>query len=583
MVGSRRVMTKLPIKKKRKKLKKVSLSASERAFSKLQRDHKSSVRAVFFAAGFRHVSAIRDREFVFENQKSDLDDVFIFENVFLCVEYTCNQSSDVGEHLKQKKIVYDKILANHVGFIDFLKHSFPEVASQLETGYHSTKIVVRLVYCSRYDFDVHYKENVPGPVYLDYPALRYFLSVANTIKRSCRFELLDFLRVESNKIGNAGSISVSTSSKEYVGLILPEAHSHFDEGYKIVTFYADPEALLKTAYVLRKDGWSSSVNLYQRMISKKKIDSIRLYLKKKRRVFINNIIVTLPSDVKPLNSEMETINTATLTETTSVQIRLPDRSNSVGLIDGQHRVFAYHETIVDDVEIAQLRKQQNLLVTGIIFPANVTPGDREKFEARLFLEINSTQTSARPELKHAIGLVLEPFSNESIATRVLEQLAKKGPLAGFVEQYFFDSNKLKTASIVSFGLRPLVKTSGADSIFTIWEHQGKEGVASGNNDIALAAYIGFCVSTINRVLSAIKKNLDKERWTTDHKKLDRVLTTTSINSFLICIRILIEKQFSLEFPDLDKALIGLNDFDFSSYHSSQYSRMAEKIFEVQFL
>lgn len=364
--------------------------------------------------------------------------------------------------------------------------------------------------------------------------------------------------------------------------MLPEAHSHFDDGFKIVTFYADPEALLRTAYVLRKDGWKDSHNLYQRMISKPKVESIRSYLKKQKRVFINNIIVTLPPEVKPLDNNLNTVDTSILNKTAAVTIKLPDKPNSIGIIDGQHRVFAYHETEKDDLQIAQLRVQQNLLVTGIIYPGNLSIAEREKFEARLFLEINSTQTNAKSQLKQAIGLVLDPFATESIAARVLSQLARTGTLQGVIEQYFFDTNKLKTSSIVSFGLRPLVKTSGNDSLFSIWEHEARDDVAEGKNDEALADYVTFCVVMINRVLIAIRKNLPGVRWTTDSKVEGRVLATTYVNSFLITLRLLIENKKSLEEGYLENGFSGIDDFDFSAYHSSQYKRMAEKIVQVHF-
>ena len=349
-----------------------------------------------------------------------------------------------------------------------------------------------------------------------------------------------------------------------------------------MTFYADPEALLRTAYVLRKDGWRDSMNLYQRMISKKKVEEIRAYLKKQKRVFINNVIVTLPSEVKPLNEEMETVDSATLKKTAPITIKLPDKPNSIGIIDGQHRVFAYHETVIDDSQIALLRVQQNLLVTGIIYPPKLSEIEREKFEARLFLEINSTQTNAKAHLKQAIGLVLEPFASESIAARVLSQLAKTGPLRGVVEQYFFDTDKLKTSSIVSFGLKPLVKTSGTDSIFSIWSHAAREDVAEGINDEALAEYVSFCVTTINSVLVAIRKNLSSGRWTTNPKAEKRVLATTYVNSFLITLRLLIKEGKSLTDANLEKAFVGIDDFDFSKYHSSQYKRMAEQIVDIHF-
>lgn len=415
------------VKKKAKKAKKVALTAAEKAQRKLKNDHRAAIRSSFTKAGFHRVSGMSDKEFTYDNQKTDLDDIFVYENVVIIAEYTCKQASDVGEHLKLKKHVYDKILADPEAFLKFLAEKFPGSAEQLAGGYHVQKTVVRILYCSRYDFDEKYRTNVPAPVYMDYPAVRYFAAVSDAVRKSARFELLHFLGIDDSQVGLNGKISVAAQSKNYSGSLLPESHSHFEAGFKIVTFYADPEALLRTAYVLRKDGWRDSMNLYQRMISKPKIEAIRAYLKKQKRVFINNIIVTLPPEVKPLNAQNDTVDTATLKQTAPVTIGLPDRPNSIGIIDGQHRVFAYHETANDDSEIAQLRVQQNLLVTGIIYPPKITDAEREKFEARLFLEINSTQTNAKSQLKQAIGLVLEPFSSESIAARVLS-------LLGFVDK-----------------------------------------------------------------------------------------------------------------------------------------------------
>jgi len=62
----------------------------------------------------------------------------------------------------------------------------------------------------------------------------------------------------------------------------------------------------------------------------------------------------------------------------------------------------------------------------------------------------------------------------------------------------------------------------------------------------------------------------------------RVLATTYINSFLITMRILIERGEDLSEDRIRSRLAGLNDFDFSAYHSSQYARMAEKIVETIF-
>jgi hypothetical protein len=278
-----------------------------------------------------------------------------------------------------------------------------------------------------------------------------------------------------------------------------------------------------------------------------------------------------------MNENGKTIDANTLTETAPVIISLPTHANSVGLIDGQHRVFAYPKTSDDDSEIAQLRVQQNLLVTGIIYPDNLSDVDKEKFEARLFLEINSTQTSAKAPLKRAIGLVLEPFSAISIATRILSGLAKEGPLSGHIKQYLVDTGKLKTASIVSFGLRPLVKTSGIDSLFWIWLHPEKAKLVEQTDDVFLGEYVDFCVKKINLFIGIVRSNLSKERWTTEPKVAGRVIATTYINGFLIVLRELIERGLPLDESYFAKSLVGLDGFDMSVYRSSQYNRLAKAI------
>ena len=566
----------------KKKAKKPKLTAAERARAKLQNDHRSDIRGIFTGSGFRRMSGIADKQFTFDGQTADVDDIFIFENLIVVAEYTCTKSSEIGSHLKPKKIIFDKILADPNAFTDFISNTFPDCAGQFPIGYHKSQTKLKIVYCSRFDFDSHYKTNVPGPIYFDYSAVRYFKDLVAAIKRSSRYEIIQFLKIQLSDIGKNGKINVSDGSQDYPGLILPEAHSNFKDGHKIVSFYTDPEALLRTAYVLRKDGWRESPTLYQRRISKTKIDRIRAYLKREERVFVNNIIVTLPPDVKPLNPDKTTVHPSKLNDTAPVLIRLPDRANSVGVIDGQHRIFAYHETRDDDAKIAKLRQQQNLLVTGIIFPEGFTPAEQEHFEAKLFLEINDNQTKVLPNIRQAIQVVLEPYSVVSIAARVLSGLSKFGPLSGEIQQYYFDTNKLKTGSIVNYGLASLVKTSGTDSLFSIWSHAEKEGVVSATNATALEEYISFCVSTINLVLAAIRKNIPAERWTTERKVEGRVLSTVAVNSFLIVTRMLVEKNVLLTEQALGLAFKGIADFDFGEFRSSQYARMAEKIIKTHF-
>ena len=74
-----------------------------------------------------------------------------------------------------------------------------------------------------------------------------------------------------------------------------------------------------------------------------------------------------------------------------------------------------------------------------------------------FLEINLNQTKVKPKLQQEIELMITPFSNIAIGKRILKGLNSNGPLSNLIEQYSFEKGKIKTASIVSFGLKPLIK------------------------------------------------------------------------------------------------------------------------------
>lgn len=548
-------------------------------FEKIQEEQKRYARRVFRSVGFTRFSDLSDQEFEVGGQHGDVDDVFVYENIVICVEYTASKSANVGAHLKAKKVIFDKIGEDSEGFIESLQALDPAFKAKFDGLYESDEIIVRLVYASRYSFDDKYKAAVPDVAYLDYPALRYFVSTTDSIKVSAKHELFDFLGVSEADIGINGIVSAVGEVHDYKGLLLPHGNSSLPKNFQVVSFYVDPASLLKRSYVLRKYGWKDDHHLYQRMISKAKVEGLRKYLKSEGRVFLNNIIASLPSGLEL--APIEGVS-GKLKQAIPVKFQLPNKTNSIGLIDGQHRTFCYYESLQDDEKIATLRGKQNLLVTGIIFPEDLSEKDREKFEARLFKEINSNQTKVRSDLIHAIDLVLDPFSDGSIATKVLARLNNSGgPLSGQVEQHFFDRNKLKTVSIVRYGLKSLVKTSGADSIFSIWDDSKRESLLSGDYS-ALDEYIKFSVAKIDIMLAAVRNNVDSSLWTSDRKVRGRMLTTTKINAMLILLRLVIESGHSIDFEYLSKKLRNLKPNEFEKYHSSRYRMMAKDIYETHF-
>lgn len=152
------------------------------------------------------------------------------------------------------------------------------------------------------------------------------------------------------------------------------------------------------------------------MLHPSKIKAMRKFLYENDRVFINNIIVTIPVDEITLyNQDKEKLeiddngeikcNGTIKTDPISVEIK--DNTNIIGIIDGQHRVYTYHEgTDIYENKIKDLRIKQNLLVTAILFPRNLQKQDCLKFEATIFKEINSNQRKVSSELLQIISALL---------------------------------------------------------------------------------------------------------------------------------------------------------------------------------
>lgn len=588
--------------------KRKKLSEEERKQRAEQRAYRKEIVDVLKNIGFRTMPRINGVEFKYEGRTGELDNIFINENIFLIVEDTIERKPK--DHLMKKKIIFDLINENHAKFIKFLMEcgKFEGLKEYLENNvlnkYSIKQIQTRIIYASKYNIPSEHKDILRGIYYLDYPILKYFNGITKIIKSSSKYEFYNFLSIEDKNIGE-NIINTNTSSRdEFVGHILPEEHSSFDFGYKLVSFYIDAESLLKRALVLRKDGWKSNKNIgfYQRMLDQKKIKNMRKYLNDENRVFINNIIATIPVneitlyDSKKNKLEINDLGDITSKDITKIEpifIEIKNKTNIIGIIDGQHRVYAYHEGRDEyEEKIAKLRKIQNLLLTAIIFPKEKTEEERVTFEARLFLEINSTQQSAKSELKQAIELSLNPLSVTSISQDVLNRLNESGPLAGLFSTYFYERDKIKTASIVSFGLRPLLKLDGNDSLYHMWSHKNKEKLKNklkekkpkitADDYELLEEYRKFCTEQLRNLIIAFKDNISNNKWDVRKRNTPNLLNVTFINGMIHCMRSLIEnnKTGSLEY--YRQKLKGIDSFQFNSYKASHYRKMGKDIYSKFF-
>eukprot|EP01133_Synstelium_polycarpum_P017776 gene17776-21205_t len=516
-------MAKLIKPKKGFKKPKVILTQTQ----KDQKLQEKEIRSLMLNMGFKRAPRIDGTQFIYEGRTSEMDDIFYFENIVLLTEYTVKKS--VSSHLINKKVIYDKIKDDAGEFIKFLLgctqfQAFSDAFSEHVLSKYSIKqLQIRVLYASKFQIPSEHKLLVNNIKYFDYPIVKYFEGIAKVIRKTAKHEFFDFLEIDFDKVAdNIKGTSVS-SAHDFHGHILPEEHSSFKEGYKLISFYIDADSLLKRSFVLRKEGWrnTDNVGLYQRMFVATKMRSLRKYLHEEQR----------------------------------------NESSIIGIIDGQHRAYAYHEgEDIYEESIAKLRGIQNLLVTGILYPKNENEDKRLKFEAKLFLEINANQSGASSGLKQEIEYYLIPFSTTSIAKYI------------------------KTASIISFGLKPLIKFDGNDSLFKIWNNANKEKLRKKTEDFSvLQDYKHFVVEEIRNILIGFKDNIANEKWVMDRSDLAAILNVTTINGIINCLRILIENNKNGDVHYYRTKLKEVDSFDFNKYKSSQYRQMGQDLYNNYFI
>ena len=576
-----------PTPKKRRPNKRKShakkLSQKERAIKRRDWKFRTDINTVFTNATFKQV-ATRDTQLTIADRQGDIDSFFVYENVLVVVEdTTLTDVKDIKDHISKSSSFFSHIAKHPEEALRVFSSKFQSFrAIKARSGFDDAEYRWVFVYCSLNPFDRKYEARYPNLNFLRYASLQYFLSLSKTIKGSIRFEILRFLGLKMSDIGNQQS---GQDKREYTALVLSESPSGFPPGHKIVTFLVEPQTLLEQAYVLRRDGWEDSECLYQRLLVKAKIQKMREYLASEGRVFVNNIIATLPYDTRFLDGKGNQIEHDKLTPKKTIKVELLRNFGSIGLVDGQHRVFAYHEGKDKlDQDIERLRNKQHLLVTGIVYPPGFNPLAKTQFEAKLFLEINDKQTRAKGDLKQAIQTLIEPFSDVAIAKRVVSSLSVSGPLCGYLEEHFFDQGRIKTTSIVSYGLRYLVAIEGADSLYQVWKHAEKEKLKKQNHTDLLDEYVRFCSNHLSGFISGFKENLSTELWNTN-RKISRALTTTTMNGLVFCLRRVI-REGKAGNPDSYKKAFQKCTIDFSpekfTYHSSHWRDLGNDLYDECF-
>ena len=572
------------MKKRRKKapVKLTEEQKKERIKKRKEAEFRRKIRNSFTDAGFMYFPT-NYKTFRIGNRDVELDYLFIYENIIIICEDNTKQKKD-KDHIRSKNESFAEIKANIPTLTKWLADTFPE-KKEVFTKYRAERLLIYYIYISQNESGLTEDDTkrYSNLLFWEPETLSYFSRMSQCIHYSAKYEFFRYLGITDDQIGFSGSEGGKTVIK--APIIYPQDATGIRNGVRIVSFMMSAEKLLRTSYVLRKDSWEESMFLYQRLVEKEKVKKIRAFLADKGEAFYNNIIVALPDNVQFENRDGKIVSINEIGDFQDCKVVMPDEMNSVCVIDGQHRIFAHHEAPITEkyeAQIASLRKQLHLLVTGLVFPPDMKAVERKQIQSQIFLDINDNTKKVAANVLTHIEMIRDPFSDIGLARRVIEQLNKERTFLKRFELSTLDEGKIKVASIIKFALRYLVTispTEGKTSLYAYW--QGDKDALQQKDEQALGDYISFCAKTIDLYFSAVKDSF-KTEWNKPDSKL---LSVISLNGFIMAFKRQLSKNGIKDFDFYRNHLPNLSvDFakDKFPYTSSQYRKFSSQILEEAF-
>ena len=552
---------------------------AEQKVKRKTRQFKNKIKYIFTMSGFRYINS-EDHHMKIGFRDIELDAIFLYENIMIICEDTGSGVEHIKDHIRKKQEAFEQIEANKDDFFQRIKQEFAETGVILNK-FQVSQYKIFYLYFSQEELGFCADDYKMYPLikFVEPRSLEYLYKMSQCIRHSVKYEIFRFLNITDTDIG--GDTTETNQKKIRATIISPQEATGLKNGVRIVSFMMSADTLIKNCYVLRKDNWEESTTLYQRLIRKEKIKSIREFLVKKEQAFYNNIIVALPDGVLFQDKESNIKSVKDFDAHNVCSMIIPDQMNSICIIDGQHRVYAHYEGDSNDKnegKISELRKKLHLLVTGLVFPPEMSVTERTRIQSEIFLEINSKAKPVPPDIILHIEQLKDPLSDKGLARAVIERLNKERVFLNKFEMSSLDEGKIKIASIIKFALRYLVSVEPKEkkSFYSYWEGD-KEALLS-LDDVALNEYLEFCVKNLSLYFSAIKKNF-KQEWENPNSKL---LSVIAINGFIIAYNRFLDQYGIKDFNFFDNQLKKLKT-DFSKenfpYTSSQYKKFSDEILE----
>lgn len=581
-----------------KTVKKPKLTKEQKIENKKRSEFRKQIKNIFTFSGFKSLRV--GRNFYLGGKPNELDHCFIYENIIIICEDTLKSLKEKEKNIsngkpykdnhKLKKDETSRIIMENTKF--FVEELIKDNSDCEELDIYKYNEFRIYYFYFEYGLKKVSNEDITrykNLIFIDSSTMNYFVTMSKSIKASFKYEIFRFLNLKRNDIGKPDPCGSNNIKSIKTSIIYPDSVTGFENGIRMVSFMMRPSDLLENSCVLRKDGWDKKVDLYQRLIEPKRIKSVRDFVVSNQTTFLNNIIVTLPYGIKfykNTSGKQIELNLEEITNYSSdIEMHIPADFNSMAIIDGQHRVFAYYEDYdqlnTNERKIKKLRKELNLLVTGIIYPQNTIYDDdleKRKFESNLFVSINKNAKPVDADTLIQVQSIMNPTSGEAISRKVIQILNEDEPFKDMFQLSKVEDAPIKTASIIQYALSSLlVAKNNHSSLYKYWlieTNKDEFFQLRSSNDIT--EYIKYCAKNLKIYFKAIKSRFF-HCWNKDSK----LLKVISLNAFIIAYRetlSITNGPRNSEFYDkfLQKLSIDFNETPDKpfKYAGAQYSKFA---------
>lgn len=229
-----------------------------------------------------------------------------------------------------------------------------------------------------------------GIEYFDEESISYYEGLAKHLGSASKYQLLGRLFANQDIKGMENRVP---AIKGKMG------------GHTYYSFSIEPERLLKIGYVLHRDDANRNMMpTYQRVIKKTRLDSVRAFVNN-GGYFPNSIVISIDApkgglrfDAKP--AEGDNISKLGV-------LHLPKKYRTAYIIDGQHRLYGYSDSIYASKNTIPVVAFENL---------------SQEEQIRLFMEINENQKAVSKNLRNTLNADLlwtsENYSERRKALRL---------------------------------------------------------------------------------------------------------------------------------------------------------------------